>query len=663
MLSQLDPEVKGDSDSDGETPGPSSSSSHSRSSAPNLVLKQKTSAAVWAHFGFVPDAGGKIPANENQAICRICHREVKVRQGSTSNLYTHLKANHPAKFSSVAPGAKSKQPQPSTSQQASRQSTIQQSFSKHTKYDRKSKIWTKYTDAVTFCIAKDMLPFTTVEKEGFRHLLHTIDARYELPSRKYFSRTAIPTKYNEVRARVAEEVRHAELFSATTDLWSGENLQPYLSYTVHFVDEKWALLSRCLQTSYMPENHTGENIASAMKGTLTAWGLREEKQICLTTDNGTNMIAAAEANKWTRLSCFGHNLNLAVTNSMKNDRRIDRAVAVCKNIVAAFSHSWNRRRDPVKEQAALNLPKHCLVTEVSTRWGSRHKMIGRFLEQRTAVQRVLMANRDTSQLVPRWQDIDVLEAVQKALAPVADFTDIISAENYVTVSSIVPLMHLLSTDIMAAKEDDVQLTKDIKTRIVEYMEGKYNDETGMATHVLLLHVTTLLDPRFKGEYSSDVLLPKAIDMVCLEVVSSIDHDEQQQEREALVEMEGDDQPRPHSPDPVTPPLKKRLTLGSLFKGRGNQRQERPAEETVKLQLEGYLAMPCIDSDDNPLQWWKDHERQFPTIGRIARKYLCICATSSSSERLFSTAGNVFTPTQLSLNPEKVDMLVFLAKNL
>lgn len=45
------------------------------------------------------------------------------------------------------------------------------------------------------------------------------------------------------------------------------------------------------------------------------------------------------------------------------------------------------------------------------------------------------------------------------------------------------------------------------------------------------------------------------------------------------------------------------------------------------------------------------------------KYLCVSATSAPSERLFSTGGNIVTCTRSSLKPAKVNMLVFLAKNL
>ena len=48
--------------------------------------------------------------------------------------------------------------------------------------------------------------------------------------------------------------------------------------------------------------------------------------------------------KLTHLSCFGHNLNLAVTNSTKGDDRVARAFGLCKKIVSAFSHTWNKKK-------------------------------------------------------------------------------------------------------------------------------------------------------------------------------------------------------------------------------------------------------------------------------------------------------------------------------
>lgn len=119
-------------------------------------------------------------------------------------------------------------------------------------------------------------------------------------------------------------------------------------------------------------------------------------------------------------------------------------------------------------------------------------MTERVTEQSQAIGRVLAADRRAPSLT--WQDPDVLEAMNKALKPAADFTDILSGEDYVTVPSLRPTLPLLNGDILSQSETDVQLTKDIDRGIGTELESKYDGEsTGRLTRT-----TAFLDPRFRG---------------------------------------------------------------------------------------------------------------------------------------------------------------------
>ena len=221
-----------------------------------------------------------------------------------------------------------------------------------------------------------------VEKSGFKKMLADFDVRYTIPSCNYFSRTAIPSLYASTRKIVCQEILAAEYFSATTDMWSSVGMKPYLSYTVHFVDSDWKLQSRCLQTEFMPEDHTADNLSVAMTDILAAWELNSIQQVCITTDNASNIVCACNndnvsfnssvsnivcaCNKLSclRLSCFGHNLHLAIGKAT-NYRWCTRAIAVCKKIVRIFSTSWKKRRDLSQAQIDLNLRRKCLIA-VST---------------------------------------------------------------------------------------------------------------------------------------------------------------------------------------------------------------------------------------------------------------------------------------------------------
>ena len=332
-----------------------------RKATMELVAKSNTKLIVWRYFGCEPGVNGQ-PENPDNPKCRLCFekgvsKSIYIKGGNTSNLFSHLCFHHPKEFA-IVQEAKTTGKLSREKISGSKQVTI----ADVSKYPRSRKRWQSVTDAVTVCLAKDMLPMHIVEKDGFRRMIEVLDSRYDLPHRKYFSQTAIPKLYSRVRDTVVAELCKVEFFSATTDLWSSHTMEPYLSLTIHYIDEEWTQRSLCLQTMFMPQDHTGENIAEALSEALQQWKLPQCNLVSITTDNGTNVIAAMDILGWKRLSCFGHNLHLAVTNSVKGDHRISRAVGVCKKLVVCFAHSWKKKRELAEVQEELKLPKHSLIT-------------------------------------------------------------------------------------------------------------------------------------------------------------------------------------------------------------------------------------------------------------------------------------------------------------
>ena len=164
-----------------------------------------------------------------------------------------------------------------------------------------------------------------------------------LPTRKHMSKKAVPDLYIVTRQSVKSQISTAESFAATMDISSSSTMEPYFSYTLHHISEDWQLkiiVWRCWICHKPYRNqHT---VAEALESIIESWHLNSEQQICITTDNGSNMVAAITKLGWTHLSCFGYNLNLAVTNAIKKEDRITRAVGVCKKVVQHFAHSWKK---------------------------------------------------------------------------------------------------------------------------------------------------------------------------------------------------------------------------------------------------------------------------------------------------------------------------------
>lgn len=260
----------------------------------------------------------------------------------------------------------------------------------------------------------------------------------------------------------------------------------------------------------------------------------------------------------------------------------------------------------------VGLPGHQLVTESATPWGSRLLMIDRVLEQERALAKILSADKKTRPLVFTWQDIRVLEAVQKALKPLQDFTDTLSGEEYVTLSYVILF--------------------------------------------ILLNIASFVDPRFKAKY----IPSEKMDALKQKVVM---------EAESLLGDQGRScelpEPDPAVPEPaeqgeaavaVPPATKKKKSLASFFKHDTVTSTTHIKRERIENELTSYLQSVSEESDADPLKWCREHEVAFPALSCIAMKFLCVPATSSPSERVFSCSSNIVTCYRASLKTDTVDRL-------
>ncbi|CAM4623496.1 unnamed protein product [Leuciscus chuanchicus] len=166
-----------------------------------------------------------------------------------------------------------------------------------------------------------------------------------------------------------------------------------------------------------------------------------------------------------------------------------------------------------------------------------------------------------------------------------------------------------------------------------YLNEKYADQVTDD----LLDVATLVDPRFKAQY----IKPDKVEAIKTRALAEMMDDYQgQPQAETLDETEPTGAEGGIAAEPPTPlgMKKQRKSLSSFFKKQSPSADALPLTERQKVQseLESYLMCPDADSESEPLEWWRLHERNFPRVSKLAKKYLCIPATSTPSERIFST---------------------------
>jgi len=116
-------------------------------------------------------------------------------------------------------------------------------------------------------------------------------------------------------------------------------------------------------------------------------------------------------------------------------------------------------------------------------------------------------------------------------------------------------------------------------------------------------------------------------------------------------------PSQPSPDELSPTSKlKRKFQSSQF--------ESSLEPQLQIdkEISTYENLPDADKNQNVLKWWKSVSSSLPLLAAVAREVLAIPASSTKSERLFSCAGRVSTPSRHNLAPEKLEEIVIINKN-
>jgi len=176
--------------------------------------------------------------------------------------------------------------------------------------------WKTLTNSVCYFIAKDMLPFDTVNSPGFQHLVNTFEPRYKPLDRKTIAKHYMVNLYEQEKTRVQQQLNNVEWYGITTDMWTSHAKHAYCVVTVHFIVE-FKLQSFLISVHKFPDSHTTESTVQEIKGALSEWNSPVDGIVAATTDNGANITAGINFLGVLQLPCFSHTLQLAMEQALK----------------------------------------------------------------------------------------------------------------------------------------------------------------------------------------------------------------------------------------------------------------------------------------------------------------------------------------------------------
>jgi hAT family C-terminal dimerisation region len=92
----------------------------------------------------------------------------------------------------------------------------------------------------------------------------------------------------------------------------------------------------------------------------------------------------------------------------------------------------------------------------------------------------------------------------------------------------------------------------------------------------------------------------------------------------------------------------------------SQYYDSSSDDSNKNEVDQYMKSKVPkDKNLDILMWWRDHRFEFPKLALLCAYYLAIPASSASSEREFSVAGQTISERHTGLKPETVDSILVL----
>ncbi|KAG7274572.1 hypothetical protein CRUP_022085 [Coryphaenoides rupestris] len=191
----------------------------------------------------------------------------------------------------------------------------------------------------------------------------------------------------------------------------------------------------------------------------------------------------------------------------------------------------------------------------------------------------------------------------------------VSSEKNPTVGQILPILGKLKDNFEAAEDSDTVFIRTIKEKIWGDISIRYQDENIRR----FLEEATAIDPRFKTKVQGNRVWTRL--------------------QEAAMDKAAGE---------ISLKRPKLSALEKLFAEEDRALLQAPTEdvhssrETTQKEVDFYRSLPAALSSVNPATWWWDKRDSLPVLSQLSPKYLCVQASSTPSERVFSTAGDTIS---------------------
>lgn len=288
-----------------------------------------------------------------------------------------------------------------------------------------------------------------------------------------------------------------------------------------------------------------------------------------------------------------------------------------------------------------------LIQEVKIRWNTRLLMLQLVEKALPEIFEVFGENFGRIQNI----NVEVLKKIIEFLKPFKSASDELEGDNYPTIHKSVLYKVSLQNHLKCFINLEENIIKDngelsilsilckIALRALDFINTKFilSEEHDMAV---------FLWPKFKNFK----MFPLLSDRHCINVniETKLLHIETQHNVENYDTI-----------NDVQYSIIPSSTTFSEWEDNENDIPSRYNNNRYKIELNSYRNEHLNISNENVLQFWKEHENRFFYLSKLARQILALPASSVSSERSFSIAGHLVEERRSCLDGKTLDSVLFL----
>lgn len=564
---------------------------------------------LWKHFSRIRCAAD----NKNVdgfIVCNQCKKVFKYTStGGTTNILSHIEKH----------------------QQPNQTNQIDQFFAPVKNFQLSIADKEVLVDASVNFVCKDLRPYLALEGEGmldFAQCIWNMGAKLGMKSRDEI-RSALPSavtvsrnvkknaekKKNEMRTILSKMITCCLFMGVTCDIWMDDYRRiSYMALTIHFYTNVMNLCDQVI--SIVPLDITKRKSASYIKDVIKQ-SLQsnnipfDNEKLVFVTDRGANIKKALE--NFYRLNCFPHFINNTVQEACKIDI-IAKAIKQCAELVRYF-----------KISGLNNELKVSLKSVVKTRFNYVLATIESILINWNQITEILNRENELNRI--DGLNTELLKHVSNFLSPFKQWSDHSEKSKSPSLSYVWIAIDALIKHC-AVKDDDDHLVTLMKVKALGYIEKRF-----------VLHkfhrISTFLNPNFK----------------CLKFASTALYEKTLSDTREMVAM---------IPEQANPSV--------------TRRDSRSSASTIESELSNYCDNIADDNDEigayirfnhftdlklDPGRWWFNHVIDFPKLSKLAIAIHGIPASSTPSERAFSTSGAIITDRRVYLSPASIEDIIIL----